>query len=124
MDRIIYIILLFNLSAVNIVVAQNDYEALRRDMVQTQISERGITNPKVLKSMTAVPRHLFVPPEFRSHAYGDHPLSIGEGQTISQPYIVALMTELLLPDKNDRILEIGTGSGYQAAVLSKIVSEV
>ena len=93
-------------------------------MVRTQIRDRGITDPAVLESMSSVPRHLFVPEGSRKQAYADHPLSIGEEQTISQPYIVALMTELLSPDKNDRILEIGTGSGYQAAVLSSIVSKV
>ena len=83
-----------------------------------------ITNKEVLKAMESVQRHLFVPESERSRAYQDRPLPIGHHQTISQPYIVALMTEKLNPDKDDRVLEIGTGSGYQAAVLAKLVKEV
>jgi protein-L-isoaspartate(D-aspartate) O-methyltransferase len=93
-------------------------------MVARQIMARGITDPAVLSAMTRVRRHLFVPEAMRSSAYADDPLPIGEGQTISQPYIVALMTELLQPEADDRILEIGTGSGYQAAVLARIVRDV
>jgi protein-L-isoaspartate(D-aspartate) O-methyltransferase len=98
-------------------------------MVNQQIAERGIYNQKVLQSMRDVPRHLFVPERRQRSAYGDFPLPIGYGQTISQPYIVALMTELLKPEKDDVALEVvalevGTGSGYQAAVLSKIVNAV
>ncbi len=97
---------------------------MRKTMVKTQIEARGIRNKKVLHAMNKVPRHLFVDEKLAEKAYNDYPLPIGEGQTISQPYIVALMTELLDPDINDRILEIGTGSGYQAAVLAEIVKKV
>ncbi|MGD8368827.1 MAG: protein-L-isoaspartate(D-aspartate) O-methyltransferase [Desulfobacterales bacterium] len=100
------------------------FRRAREAMVARQIMARGITDPAVLSAMTQVRRHLFVPEPQRSSAYEDHPLPIGEGQTISQPYIVALMTELLKPKPTDRVLEIGTGSGYQAAVLSRIVREV
>jgi protein-L-isoaspartate(D-aspartate) O-methyltransferase len=96
----------------------------RKDMVQKQIIERGITDTSVINAMLSIERHRFVPREYESHAYGDYPVPIGEGQTISQPYIVALMTELLVLQKTDRVLEIGTGSGYQAAILSLIVKEV
>ncbi|MCL6614515.1 MAG: protein-L-isoaspartate(D-aspartate) O-methyltransferase [Firmicutes bacterium] len=84
----------------------------------------GIRDENVLRAMTAVPRHRFVPPEVRLFAYENTPLPIGYGQTISQPYIVALMTELLAPAKDDKILEIGTGSGYQAAILAELAREV
>jgi protein-L-isoaspartate(D-aspartate) O-methyltransferase len=93
-------------------------------MVQKQIVERGITDTAVINAMLSVERHKFVPKDYESHAYDDYPLPIGEGQTISQPYIVALMTELAALKKTDRVLEIGTGSGYQAAILSVIVKEV
>ncbi|MCD4654391.1 protein-L-isoaspartate(D-aspartate) O-methyltransferase [bacterium] len=93
-------------------------------LVKTQIAARGITDSRVLEAMLKVPRHEFVPSKFRERAYGDHPISIGEGQTISQPYIVAFMTEILEPGKNEKILEIGTGSGYQAAVLAEIYDHV
>lgn len=96
----------------------------RERMVAEQIVSRGVKDPRVLAVMRQVPRHLFVPPEERDSAYDDYPLSIGHGQTISQPYIVALMTELARPQPTDRALEIGTGSGYQAAVLSRLVSHV
>ena len=94
------------------------------EMVRTQIECRGIADPTVLAAMRSVPRHLFVPAAMQPSAYGDHPLAIGEGQTISQPYIVALMTDCLSLTGEERALEIGTGSGYQAAVLSRIVHEV
>ena len=100
------------------------YEKLRYQMVEKQIAARGIRDGNVLRAMRNVPRHLFVPERNRGSAYGDFPLPIGYGQTISQPYIVALMTELLEPEKDDVALEVGTGSGYQAAVLSEIVKEV
>jgi len=96
----------------------------RERMVTGQIRDRGISDPAVLDAMTRVPRHAFVPAKSVSMAYVDHPLPIGDGQTISQPYIVALMTESLQLDANDRVLEIGTGSGYQAAVLAEITAEV
>lgn len=93
-------------------------------MVREQISERGIEDQEVLGAMLAVPRHEFVPEEHRNLAYADRPLPIGEGQTISQPYIVALMTELLRIEPGDRVLEVGTGSGYQAAVASHLADSV
>jgi protein-L-isoaspartate(D-aspartate) O-methyltransferase len=100
------------------------YKRQRQDMVKRQIEARGVTDPKVLTAMSKVPRHLFVGDALRDQAYGDFPLPIGEQQTISQPYIVAEMTQALQPGKDDRILEIGTGSGYQAAVLAEIVFRV
>ncbi len=100
------------------------YKKLRYEMVSQQIADRGIHDPRVLQAMKDVPRHLFVPESRRGSAYGDFPLPIGYGQTISQPYIVALMTALLKPERDDNVLEVGTGSGYQAAVLSRIVEKV
>lgn len=100
------------------------YERQRQEMVKRQIEARGVTDPKVLAAMLKVPRHLFVSDALRDQAYGDFPLPIGEQQTISQPYIVAEMTQALQPGKDDRILEIGTGSGYQAAILAEIVFRV
>ena len=96
----------------------------REKMVRWQIEARGVSDPVVLDAMRKVPRHEFVPREFLVDAYGDFPLPVGNGQTISQPYIVALMTEMLQPKSEDKILEVGTGSGYQAAVLAEIVHEV
>jgi len=96
----------------------------REAMVVTQIESRAVKDPLVLKAMREVPRHLFVPENLREVAYADGPLPIGEGQTISQPYIVALMTELLDLKGGEKVLEIGTGSGYQAAILAEIASEV
>jgi protein-L-isoaspartate(D-aspartate) O-methyltransferase len=93
-------------------------------MVDEQIIERGIRNEQVLAAMRYVPRHEFVPDSLRERSYDDRPLPIGEGQTISQPYIVALMTELAEPEQNHRVLEVGTGSGYQAAVLAELVADV
>jgi len=93
-------------------------------MVLHDIKARGVKDAVVLGIMGTVPRHLFVDASYRDRAYGDHPLPIGEGQTISQPYVVALMTEALKLKPGDRVLEIGTGSGYQAAVLSRIAKEV
>jgi len=100
------------------------FKILRERMVQEQIKARGIKDEGVLEAMLKVLRHKFVPQEYISHAYEDKPLPIGLGQTISQPYIVALMTELLQVEKGDKVLEVGTGSGYQAAVLAEIVDEV
>lgn len=93
-------------------------------MVDTQLRARGITDARVLEAFRAVPRHLFVPPEYEAQAYEDHPLSIGEGQTISQPYIVALMTSGLRLRGGERVLEVGAGSGYSTAVLSFLAREV
>ena len=96
----------------------------RLAMVETQIRKRGVSSPRVLEAMAAVPRHEFVPPQFRADAYADKPLPIGEGQTISQPYMVAAMTEALELAGDERVLEIGTGSGYQAAVLALLARQV
>jgi protein-L-isoaspartate(D-aspartate) O-methyltransferase len=103
-----------------------DFSAARQRMVEEQLAGpgRGITNRRVLEAMKTVPRHEFVPESLRKFAYEDGPLPIGYGQTISQPFIVAFMTEQLDPKPTDRVLEIGTGSGYQAAVLSRLVAEV
>jgi protein-L-isoaspartate(D-aspartate) O-methyltransferase len=103
---------------------QDSFAAARDAMVTEQIAARDVRNPRVLAAMREVPRHLFVPQELQASAYDDRPLPIGYGQTISQPYIVALMSELVRPQANDRALEIGTGSGYQAAVLSRLVSHL
>lgn len=100
------------------------WAAVRAAMVQTQIAARGVKDERVLSALRQVPRHLFVPEEFREQAYEDHPLPIGEGQTISQPYIVGLMTELLQVKPGDKVLEVGTGSGYQAAVLAAMGCQV
>ncbi len=96
----------------------------RRHMVETQLRARGIHDPRLLDAMTSVPRHEFVEARYRDQAYEDHPLPIDAGQTISQPYIVALMLELLQLDSSSKVLEIGTGSGYQAAVLSQLAGYV
>jgi protein-L-isoaspartate(D-aspartate) O-methyltransferase len=106
------------------VMASDPYLQKRTQMVQKDIQGRGVKDPKVLEAMGKIPRHLFVDESFKEKAYADHPLPIGEGQTISQPYVVALMTEALRLRPEDRVLEIGTGSGYQAAVLADIVKEV
>jgi protein-L-isoaspartate(D-aspartate) O-methyltransferase len=102
----------------------HDFASLRTMMVERQLKARGIRNPSVLAAMLEVPREEFVPSGMAGHAYDDNPLPIGEGQTISQPYMVAYMTEALEPTLTDRVLEIGTGSGYAAAVLSRVVAEV
>jgi len=104
--------------------AGDSYQPQRDRMVAEQIQARGVRNPEVLKAMRATPRHLFVPEPLRPMAYEDGPLPIGNGQTISQPYIVAVMTELLEPARTHKVLEIGTGSGYQAAVLSPLVKQL
>jgi len=101
-----------------------NWSTLRQQMVAEQLVPRGIENDRVLVVMGNVPRHEFVSDSVRHSAYDDHPLPIGEGQTISQPYIVALMTELADPRSSQRVLEVGTGSGYQAAVLAELVAEV
>jgi protein-L-isoaspartate(D-aspartate) O-methyltransferase len=98
--------------------------AAREEMVVWQIEQRGVSDPRVLEAMRSVPRHLFVPPDYVGQAYEDHPLPIGLGQTISQPYIVAWMTELLGLESDYKVLEIGTGSGYQAAILAEVVDQV
>jgi protein-L-isoaspartate(D-aspartate) O-methyltransferase len=103
---------------------RDDEAGRRARMVETQIVPRGVRDPRVLAAMREVPRHLFVPPSQRARAYDDGPLPIGGNQTISQPYIVALMTELADIAPREKVLEIGTGSGYQSAVLSKLAGEV
>ena len=105
-------------------LSQQDYHSMRNRMVEEQIRRRGISNEAVLEAMRKVPRHLFVPESLQPYAYEDNPLAIGNDQTISQPYIVAYMTEKLKLRPGDRVLEIGTGSGYQAAVLACIVDTV
>ncbi len=101
-----------------------NYELLRNLMVETQLIPRGIKDKRVLDTMRKVPRHLFMPEKYRDDAYEDMALPIGEGQTISQPYMVAIMTELLELNGDEKVLEIGTGSGYQAAILAELSREV
>ena len=103
---------------------QDQFSRLRERMVRSQIEARGIVDKRVLDAMRTVPRHRFVPPHLEGSAYRDSPLPIGQGQTISQPYIVALMTEMLQLEGQERVLEIGTGSGYQAAILGQLAGEV
>jgi len=103
---------------------KGDYKTMREGMVETQIKARGVKGPRVLAAMLKVERHLFVPEDLHPTAYSDQPLPIGEGQTISQPYIVALMTELLDLKGDEKVLEVGTGSGYQAAILAELAKEV
>ncbi|MEW6146225.1 MAG: protein-L-isoaspartate(D-aspartate) O-methyltransferase [Thermodesulfobacteriota bacterium] len=110
--------------AVNSTDTENVYRQRRLDMVEEQMAQRDISTPEVLRAMRAVPRHKFVPEHLMDLAYSDTPLPIGMGQTISQPYIVAYMTELIRPGKGRKVLEIGTGSGYQAAVLAEMGAEV
>jgi len=106
------------------VATEREHEIARRLMVERQLRARNISDQRVLAAMGAVPRHLFVPADMRQAAYADGPLPIGQRQTISQPYIVAYMTQLLQLAADDRVLEIGTGSGYQAAVLAQLAAEV
>ena len=101
-----------------------DFQAARERMVERQISRRGITTPRILEAFLEIPRHLFVPENQHIYAYQDSPLPIGKGQTISQPYIVAYMTHHLDLDGDEKVLEIGTGSGYQAAILGRLASDV
>jgi protein-L-isoaspartate(D-aspartate) O-methyltransferase len=103
---------------------RGDFKAMREKMVETQIKARGVKDARVLSALVKVERHRFVPEEYLNSAYSDQPLPIGEGQTISQPYIVALMTELLELKGGEKVLEIGTGSGYQAAILGELAKEV
>lgn len=113
-----------NKSKVKALTINDEYNSERLSMVKNQIKARGINDPKVLEAMETVQRHQFVPEKFQKYSYRDEPLPIGFDQTISQPYIVAYMTELLDLDKNDVVLEIGTGSGYQAAVISLLAKRV
>jgi protein-L-isoaspartate(D-aspartate) O-methyltransferase len=104
--------------------SRKDFKAMREKMVENQIKARGVKDPRVLAALLKVERHRFVPETYLDSAYSDQPLPIGEGQTISQPYIVGLMTELLELKGNENVLEIGTGSGYQAAILAELAKEV
>jgi len=125
--KLLGVYLFFLLAMPEVLYAQlqeSDYSKLRMEMVKVQIQERGVTDSKVISAMMKVKRHLFVPEKYRKLAYKDGPLEIGEGQTISQPYIVALMTESLHLTGKERILEVGTGSGYQAAILAEICDSV
>jgi protein-L-isoaspartate(D-aspartate) O-methyltransferase len=105
-------------------LSDDQYQSLRDQMVKSQIEARGVTDQNVLNAMRRVPRHLFLPVNLRRFAHDDSPISIGYGQTISQPFIVAFMTELLKLKSTDKILDIGTGSGYQAAILAQLVTSV
>ena len=105
-------------------LSEAEFERARNRMVETQLAGRDVADKSVLEAMRKIPRHHFVPVDNRNDAYGDSPLSIGCGQTISQPYIVASMTQFLHPEKNKRVLEIGTGSGYQTAVLAELFEHV
>ena len=112
------------MATVNGTSKEHDYTSARLVMVRSQLQRRGITDAQVLQAMREVPRHLFVPPEWRHEAYSDRPLPIGDDQTISQPYMVAIMTQSLALQGHEHVLEIGTGSGYQAAVLSRLAAHV
>jgi protein-L-isoaspartate(D-aspartate) O-methyltransferase len=105
-------------------MTEDRYTVMRHRMVDTQIAPRGVSDPRVLAAMRRVPRHRFIPSHLWDQAYGDYPLPIGEDQTISQPYIVALMTEILEIKETDKVLEVGTGSGYQAAILAELAAHV
>lgn len=106
------------------VYQEGEWKRKAKEMVKNQIRSRGVKDPRVLRAMEQTPRHLFVPAGQRMQAYQDRPLPIGEGQTISQPYIVALMTELMQLEGDEKVLEVGTGSGYQAAILAQLAKEV
>mgnify|MGYP001575596542 FL=1 len=121
---LVIFLLAFALFSASYILASDPYLQKREWMVDHDIKGRGIKDKKVLEAMGKIPRHIFVDDYLKDRAYADHPLPIGEGQTISQPYVVALMTEALKLKPTDRVLEIGTGSGYQAAVLAEIVKEV
>ena len=105
-------------------MSADKFDGERRRMVERQIADRGVSDPRVLAAMAKVPRHRFIPSHLWDQAYNDYPLPIGEDQTISQPYIVALMTEMLELKETDRVLEIGSGSGYQAAILAELAAQV
>jgi protein-L-isoaspartate(D-aspartate) O-methyltransferase len=122
-----YIIFSLGIMIISCVQSQpqvDRFKELRENMVRSQIVARGVTDKAVIEAMRKVERHLFVPEVYIQQAYGDHPLPIGYGQTISQPYIVAFMTEILKLDKSSKVLEVGTGSGYQAAILAEICDSV
>ena len=124
LHRILILLLAFLLALPAGLAATNQRAGERSAMVENQIAARGIKDRATLSAMRSVPRHLFVPPEQRPYAYRDRPLPIGHGQTISQPFMVAYMTELVSPGPGRKVLEIGTGSGYQAAVLAAAGAEV
>ncbi len=119
-----FILVVFVLSGSVVMAEKADYEKLRKQMVEEQIYARGVRDENVLEAMARVKRHVFVPQNVRAFAYEDHPLPIGYGQTISQPFVVAYMTELLNLQGSEKVLEIGTGSGYQAAILGETAKEV
>lgn len=121
MNKFVFILFLFLAAGLQ---QDSDYKAAREKMVKSQIEARGVKDPKTLEAMKTVKRHKFVPKRQEANAYLDSPLPIGYGQTISQPYIVAFMTEIIKPKDDFKVLEIGTGSGYQAAVLAHIVDTV
>ncbi len=121
---VFFILIILKAGIYSPLLGQDKYEKERADMVRQQIEARGIKDKNTLKAMKTVERHLFVPTAYKSNAYDDRPLPIGYGQTISQPYIVAYMTELLNVGEGATVLEIGTGSGYQAAILAEIVGQV
>lgn len=118
------VLFILNCAGQNTKKSDDQYLLARKEMVQKQIAARGISDKRVLQAMEKVPRHLFVSENYQAEAYCDYPLPIGEGQTISQPYIVAIMTELAALKGDEKVLEIGTGSGYQAAILSLLCDEV
>ncbi len=118
------VLLLCNIHPAACDAGSDPYASARHRMIEHDLKDRDIVDPVVLKAIERVPRHMFVDENLRGQAYNDHPLPIGEGQTISQPYIVAFMTQHLKLKKSDRVLEIGTGSGYQAAVLAEIAEHV
>jgi len=124
--RIFLLLLSLTLSLAPPALAQGDasFESARKAMVAQQLAARGLSDARVLAAMSKVPRHLFAPPRLASLAYGDHPLPISGGQTISQPYIVGLMSEWAMVKPGDKVLEVGTGSGYQAAVLAELTDQV
>jgi protein-L-isoaspartate(D-aspartate) O-methyltransferase len=126
MKKLLKIVLPFGLTLFFLtdIYPQDSYEKSREEMVLSQIENRGVSDPATLKALKTVKRHLFVPEDYRDRAYNDGPLPIGYGQTISQPYIVGFMTEVIEPKSYFKVLEIGTGSGYQAAVLAEIVEKV
>jgi protein-L-isoaspartate(D-aspartate) O-methyltransferase len=122
---VIFAVLILSILIGSSMLPQIDkYSSLRERMVKEQIIDRGISDKAILSAMRKVPRHLFVPADIQDEAYDDNPLPIGYGQTISQPYIVAYMTEVSRPEPGKKVLEVGTGSGYQAAVLSEITDTV
>jgi protein-L-isoaspartate(D-aspartate) O-methyltransferase len=124
LSLIVYSLVLISCGQTRAPLSTTDFAADRERMVNEQLVRRGIHDPRVLAAMRKVPREEFVPLPLRNESYSDGPLPIGHDQTISQPYIVAFMTEQLRPKSSDRILEVGTGSGYQAAILAELVAEV